>query len=1259
MPPNGINGNGNAPSAPPGQTGNTPGQSGNTPGQSGNTPGQGGTPPPGGTGSTPGQTGITPGQNEAPTAVVLDNAIIDENVDGAVIGNLTVIDPNEQDSHTLSVDDPRFEIVNGQLKLKDGVSLDHESAEAVTVNVTATDVLGLSVTQTIIIAVNDVNEAPTAISLGNASVDENASGAVIGNVTVADVDDGDSHSFALDDGRFEIVNGQLRLKDGESLDFEVEDQVEITVTATDSGGLSTSETFAITVNDLNDVPVIGSPGLTVSEGALVTVTAADLAVADADDADSAVTVQVSGVTGGQFENTAAPGTAITQFTLADVAANSIQFVHDGGEAAPTFSVAAKDDEPGAAFGTPVAAAVNFINVNDAPVAGADAFSGTEDTPITGNVLTNDSDIEGDPLSVANAGTFATANGGTVTLQANGAFTYDPAADFNGADSYEYVLSDGTDTVTSTVTLDLEAVNDSPTIAFPDMSGGDVRVAVTYGNQGSHGAGLIVNQLNDDTYFDFTATAVHYSNADSLAELSNYDVVVHCGLYYDAMSPQYYAALRDYVEADAGGVVTTGLYGYTMRNYLSGQSRADADFVSPVAYGTVNSSFGYETNRTLLFDTGHAITDGVASATVSGWSYYSANLLDADAVSLGTNPGAFSGSFYQGYTAAYSESDGLGNRAYLGGEYAQNWDGGGALRSGAFDQLLEQGVNWAAEGGGTDEDTPLTITGITITDVDAGGDTIEVSLSVANGSLALNDTTGLSLTDGDGGDGTLSVTGSQAAINAALANGLVYTPDANFNGTDTLTVVADDLGHNGTGGPLVTTASADITVNAVNDAPVIEGVGSAVFDSFDDGTLDTTLWRTTNTNTGGSIVESGGSLQITLREHLTSQDTFVPTASQPVTVSGEFSFGLLQDTFTVVTRSDGVPFASTGEIANGLLFAVQASSGTDTGYLALLELENGRGTFQSVAPTFQIGVNTVYAFEVIDNGLNVSITLTDTAVPANTVTLSATSTLDTGSNLVSVYNRGGGIGTPVVTLDELSIENLTPASGVLQVTEDTALSSAIVASDVDGDALSFTLTTDAGNDAVALAPDGAFTYTPDADFFGTASFTVEVTDGTATVTQTINLNVTPVNDPLVVTGETITVAEDTTTGGNVLINDTVADGLDVDGDLLRVTNTSSFANPFTTASGGSLVLLADGNLSYTPDANFFGADSFDYTVTDGQRSTETATVTFDVTPVDDPLVVTGETITVAEDTTTGANFFATCSSTTRSPTGWMLTATCCG
>ena len=556
-----------------------------------------------------------------------------------------------------------------------------------------------------------------------------------------------------------------------------------------------------------------------------TAVALDISAALSDlDGSETLSITISGVPSGA---TLSAGTGIGggawSLSPADLSGLTITPPPDfNGEFDLTVTATATETSNGDAASTSETFTVHVRPVNDAPVAGADAFSGTEDTPITGNVLGNDSDVDGDALSVANAGTFATANGGTVTMQANGDFTYDPAADFNGADSFEYVLSDGTDSVTSTVTLELGAVNDGPTIAFPGLSGGEVRVAVTYGNYGSSGAGLIVNQLNDDTHFDFTATAVHYSNADSLAELSNYDVVVHGGLYYDAMSTQYYAALRDYVEADAGGVVTTGLYGYTMRNTLSGQSRADADFVSPVAYGTVNSSYGYETNRTLLFDTGHAITDGVASATVSGWSYYSANLLDADAVSLGTNPGAFSGSYYQGYTAAYSEGDGLGNRAYLGGEFAISWDGG-ALRSGAFDQLLEQTVNWAAEGGGgTDEDTPLTITGITITDVDAGADTIAVSLSVANGSLALNDTTGLNVGDGDGSDGTLSVTGSQAAINAALATGLVYTPDADFNGADSLTVTADDLGHNGAGGPLVTTSSVEITVNAVNDAPVAAG-----------------------------------------------------------------------------------------------------------------------------------------------------------------------------------------------------------------------------------------------------------------------------------------------------------------------------------------------------------------------------------------------------------------------------------------------------
>ncbi len=453
--------------------------------------------------------------------------------------------------------------------------------------------------------------------------------------------------------------------------------------------------------------------------------------------------------------------------------------------------------------------INVRSVNDLPVATVDAFTGTEDTAITGNVLTNDSDPEGDALSVANAGTFSTAGGGSVTIAANGNFTYTPAADFNGADSFEYLLSDGTDTVTGSVTLDLAAVNDGPTITLPELSGGEIKVAVTYGNNGSDGAGQIVAQLNDDTYFNFNAATMHYSSADSLAELSNYDAIIHAGRYYDPMSSQYWTALRQYVEADEGGVVTTGLHTYTIAYTLGGTARADADFVSSA------NAAGHAYYRGALPLSTHAITEGIGGLDSYNQYYYGARGVDADATVLGSYGG--------GISVAYTESGGLGNRVYLGGNYSENWSGNHLYRSGGFDQLLEQATNWAAGGaGGTDEDTALTITGISISDVDAGTDAIAVTLSVGRGTLALNGAAGLVFSDADGGDGTLSFTGSQTAINTALANGLVYDPEANFHGTDALTVTVNDLGHNGSGGAQVTTASVDINVRSVNDAPVARG-----------------------------------------------------------------------------------------------------------------------------------------------------------------------------------------------------------------------------------------------------------------------------------------------------------------------------------------------------------------------------------------------------------------------------------------------------
>ena len=184
--------------------------------------------------------------NDAPTDIALGDNSVAENAPGAVVGTVIVDDPNAGDTHSFAVDDARFEVADGRLKLKAGQSLDHEAAAEIPVAVTATDSGGLSLAKSFTLVVRDVNEAPTALALSNAPIDEGVAGATVGALTVGDPDRGDSHSFAVDDARFEVVGGQLKLKAGESLDA-ADDGLQVSVTATDSGGLSLGEAFTLTV----------------------------------------------------------------------------------------------------------------------------------------------------------------------------------------------------------------------------------------------------------------------------------------------------------------------------------------------------------------------------------------------------------------------------------------------------------------------------------------------------------------------------------------------------------------------------------------------------------------------------------------------------------------------------------------------------------------------------------------------------------------------------------------------------------------------------------------------------------------------------------------------------------------------------------------------------------------------------------------------------------------------------------------------------
>ena len=197
--------------------------------------------------------------NEAQTALTLDNMQVSENAAGAVVGTLSVADQDAGDVQSFKVSDNRFEVVNGELKLKDGVSFDHETTGSVDVTVTATDSAKHSISQTFTIAVGDVNEAQTGMSLGGSQVAENAAGAVIGTVSVTDPDAGDVQTFQVSDSRFEVVDGQLKLKDGVSLDHESEPSVDVTVTATDKGGHQIQQTFTIGVGDVNEAPLSLTP----------------------------------------------------------------------------------------------------------------------------------------------------------------------------------------------------------------------------------------------------------------------------------------------------------------------------------------------------------------------------------------------------------------------------------------------------------------------------------------------------------------------------------------------------------------------------------------------------------------------------------------------------------------------------------------------------------------------------------------------------------------------------------------------------------------------------------------------------------------------------------------------------------------------------------------------------------------------------------------------------------------------------------------
>ena len=268
---------------------------------------------------------------------------------------------------------------------------------------------------------------------------------------------------------------------------------------------------------------------------------------------------------------------------------------------------------------------------------------------------------------------------------------------------------------------------------------------------------------------------------------------------------------------------------------------------------------------------------------------------------------------------------------------------------------------------------------------------------------------------------------------------------------------------------------------------------------------------------------------------------------------------------------------------------------------------------------------------------------------------------------SVTDRAGAVDTGTITLRVDPVNDAPVGENVsFSGEEDTVISGILSVSDVEGDTLSFALAENEGqlpgeptvpgppdpvpipgvvlrptsfegsteigpsNGSVIVNTNGSFSYTPDVNFNGTDSFFYIVTDENGGIDSGIvEITVTALNDSPTGSNATASGDEDTLISG-------MLSAADVDGDQLQYTLESEVSN-------GAITINADGSYDYTPDADFYGTDSFTYRVSDGNGGTDVGTVEITVTGTPDDVGlqsgVTGEVHsrtleTLDQDTITG-------------------------
>lgn len=333
---------------------------------------------------------------------------------------------------------------------------------------------GGSDTATIYITVRSINDSPLAAP-DAASTNEDTT--VFIDVLANDNDpDGDPLTISNvgqgAKGSVAVVNGQIRYVPHAN----VNGSDTFGYTIRDTSGKTSTTSVVVTIVSTNDRPVAVGDYTSTSEDTpvVISVTANDY---DAD--GDTLTVQSAG---------ASSGGTVT------VSGNAITFTPNAnyvGTATFTYVVA---DPGGLTSSATVTVKVN--GVNDAPVASPDIASTPEDTGKTIYVLSNDTDADGNPLSVTQV---TQGQNGTVTRYSNRVY-YRPTFNFSGADTFTYTVSDGQGgQATGSVTVNVTAVNDAPR-AYNDSAitteGQAVSIAVTANDNDAENDVLVVQSTSN-------------------------------------------------------------------------------------------------------------------------------------------------------------------------------------------------------------------------------------------------------------------------------------------------------------------------------------------------------------------------------------------------------------------------------------------------------------------------------------------------------------------------------------------------------------------------------------------------------------------------------------------------------------------------------------------------------------------------------------------------------------------------------------------